>query len=316
MAQDALGAPAPDPQIGIVGVGAMGSALLERLRLAGAEAVVYDVDPAAMEAARSAGADLADSAADVARQSTIVDVVVRTDDEVLACTTGERGVLEGARPDTLLLLHSTVLPHTTRQVAEAARDRGVHVIDACMLGIPDAVRRGELVFLAGGPPELVERARPHLLNMAKDMRHMGPLGTGNVAKLVKNLVMGAETLVVHEAVQLAQSFGIPYVEALEMLRDTYGGSMLDRWERTFDPSRPEPTPSVGRNVFDKDIPLAGELARRSGLELDIIEHLAAASQRVAAARGQAASREGSLRSPLSMGEAGEARQGEPGEGAT
>lgn len=272
---------------GIVGVGNMGSALLARLKLAGVESIVYDIAPAAMERARAEGADLATSAAEVARSADIVDVVVRTDEEVLACTLGKQGVLEGAPPGALVLLHSTILPQTTRRVAEAASARGVHVIDACMLSVPEQVRRGELVFVVGGPPELFERARPHLLRMAKDVRHIGPLGTGNVAKLVRNLMTGAETLLLHEAIRLAEAGGIPYVQALEMLRETHTGTMLDRWQRTFDESGTNPTPRVGQNVMSKDIPLAGELARTYGLDLPVIEQLAEAGLRLAAGQGRA-----------------------------
>jgi 3-hydroxyisobutyrate dehydrogenase len=266
--------------VGMIGIGAMGSALLERLRLAHVEALVYDVSPAALESARAAGAEPAASPAEVGRASTIIDVVVRSDDEVLDCTVGERGALEGARPDTLVLLHGTILPETTRRVAEAARKRDVHVIDACMLGVPDAIRRGDLTFVVGGPDDLVERARPHLLNMGKAVRHMGPLGTGNVAKLVHNLKSGAETLLLYEIVRLAESEGLPYVQTLQMLHETTGESAVHRWERIFDPDGIDPTPRIGHNVMSKDVPLAAELARLSGLELPIIEELGAAALRL------------------------------------
>src|SRR5712692_6446365 len=148
--------------VGMVGVGAMGGALLHRLRLAGVRLTIYDKDAAAQEAAGAAGAALAPSAAAVAEAATIVDVVVVSDQDVLDCTLGPAGVLEGAQPGTLVLLHSTIHPRTTRQVAEAARERGVDVIDACMVGRPWFVREGQVCFLVGGSPDLVERARPHL----------------------------------------------------------------------------------------------------------------------------------------------------------
>ncbi len=83
-------------KVGIVGVGAMGSALLERLKLAGVEATVFDIAPSAVDAARSLGARVAPSAKAVAQASTIIDIVVRTDREVLDCTIGKDGILEGA----------------------------------------------------------------------------------------------------------------------------------------------------------------------------------------------------------------------------
>lgn len=268
-------------KVGIIGVGAMGSALLERLKLAGVQATAYDTYPPAREAAAEIGAGIAPSAAAVARSSTIIDVVVRTDEEVLDCTMGREGVLEGASPDTLVLLHSTILPQTTHRVAGAAKERKVHVIDACMSSVPAAVREGKLSFLVGGPSDLVERARPHLMRMGRRLLHMGPLGSGNAAKLIKNLVTGSEALIVHEAVQMGEAAGIPYREVLEMLRQLHAGSLVERWQKAFDPSGGNSTPRVGYNVFQKDIPLAADFGRHLGLDLPIIDQLSAAGLRLA-----------------------------------
>jgi len=160
--------------VGMIGVGAMGLALLERLKLAGVRATVYDSYPPAVEAARSLGCEIASSAADVARQSTLVDVVVRTDEDVVQCMTGLKGVLEKAASGTLVLLHSSILPQTVQQVAAAAHAKSVSVVDACMTGVPATVRAGELCFVVGGAGDLVARAEPHLLKMGKQVLHMGP----------------------------------------------------------------------------------------------------------------------------------------------
>lgn len=267
-------------KVGLVGVGAMGGALLERLKLAGVQATVYDSDTASLETARSLGAHIAKSAKAVAQTSTIIGVVVRTDQDVLDCMLGGDGVLEGTQAGALVLLHSTILPQTTRKVADAARKRGVHVIDACMLGVPTTVREGDLCWVVGGPVELVERARPHLLKMGKQIFHMGPIGSGNVAKLMRNLVTGSETLIIHEALQIGAAAGIPYREALEMMRQTRHESVLNRWQDRFDPSGTSSTPRVGRNIFDKDIPLAAELAHNYSLDLPVTEQLAVAGRRL------------------------------------
>ena len=95
-------------KIGFVGTGAMGSALLSRLKLANVVAAAFDIAPQAMEAARAEGAQTAPSAKAVAQGATIIDVVVRTDQEVLECMLGNNGVLEGAAPGSLVLLHSTI----------------------------------------------------------------------------------------------------------------------------------------------------------------------------------------------------------------
>src|SRR3970282_1079412 len=102
-------------KIGFVGTGAMGSALLSRLKLANVVATAFDIVPAAMERARAEGAEVTSSAKAVAQVSTIIDVVVRTDQEVLDCTLGSNGILEGAAPGSLVLLHSPIRPRTTQK---------------------------------------------------------------------------------------------------------------------------------------------------------------------------------------------------------
>ena len=261
-------------KIGFVGTGAMGSALLSRLKLANVQATAFDIAPRAMEAARAEGAQGALSAKAVAQASTIVDVVVRTDQEVLDCTLGKDGVLEGAAPGTLALLHSTIRPTTTKKVAEAAAEKRVYVIDACMTAVPTVVRQGGLTFLVGGQKALFDRAKPHLLNMAKDAVHMGPLGCGNVTKLFKNMVTAAEALIVYEALQIGKAGGIDYKAALGLLQKTKSQHILDRWDMRFDLSGGDLKFNAGINLYDKDLPLAAEVGKALGADIPVTEQLA------------------------------------------
>jgi len=271
-------------QIGMIGTGAMGLALLERLKHAGEKDVVcYDAHAPALNAATALGYHAATSVAEVARHATLIDIVVRTDQDMLDCVLGANGVLESGQPGTLLLLHSSILPQTVQQVAEAGRAKGICVIDACMTGVPDTVRAGKLSFVVGGADEDVERAKPHLLKMSQEIFHLGPIGTGAVGKLIKNMLGGAETLIVHEAIQIGIAGGIPYPKALEMMRRIGHDSVLNRWQRTFEPSGSDPLPRSGRNVLNKDIPLVAELARRLGTDTPITQRLEAAANRVVAA---------------------------------
>ena len=262
-------------KIGFVGTGAMGSALLSRLKLANVPAVAFDISPTAMEAARKEGAQTTTSAKAVAQASTMVDVVVRTDQEVLDCTMGKDGILEGAAPGTLVLLHSTIRPTTTKKIAEAAAETRVYVIDACMTAVPSAVRQGGLTFLVGGQKALFERAKPHLLNMAKDAVYMGPLGCGNVTKLFKNMVTASEALIVYEALQIGKAAGIDYKAALDLMQKTKSQNILDRWETRFDLSGGDLKFNVGTNLYDKDLPLAAEVGKTLGAVIPITEQLAA-----------------------------------------
>lgn len=261
-------------KIGFVGTGAMGSALLSRLKLANVPAVSFDIAAKAQEAARAEGAEPLNSAKEVAAASTIVDVVVRTDQEVLTCCLGDNGVLEGAAPGTLVLLHSTIRPTTTKKVAEAAADKRVNVIDACMTAVPRVVREGGLTFLVGGQKPFFERAKPHLRNMSKDVVHMGPLGCGNVTKLYKNMVTASEALIVWEALQMAKAAGISPKAALDLMQKTRSAHVLDRWEGRYQLNGSEITFTPGTNLYDKDLPLAADVGKALGAEIPVIEALA------------------------------------------
>jgi 3-hydroxyisobutyrate dehydrogenase len=262
-------------KIGFVGTGAMGSALLSRLKLANVTATAFDIAPAAMEAARREGAQTASSAKAVAQAATIIDVVVRTDQEVLDCTLGNDGILAGAAPGTLVLLHSTIRPTTTKKIAQAAAETRVYVIDACMTAVPSVVRQGGLTFLVGGQKALFDRAKPHLMNMAKDAFHMGPLGCGNITKLFKNMVTAAEALIVYEALQIAKAGGIDYRAALDLMQKTRSQHVLDRWDTRFDLTGGDLKFNPGTNLYDKDLPLAAEVGKALGASIPVTEQLAA-----------------------------------------
>jgi 3-hydroxyisobutyrate dehydrogenase-like beta-hydroxyacid dehydrogenase len=260
--------------VGFVGTGAMGTALLSRLQLVPIAATAFDVVPQALEQAKALGAEPVASAKAVAQRSTLIDVVVRTDQQVLDCTLGDESILEGASPGTLVLLHSTIHPSTTKQIAQAAADKRVYVIDACMTGVPSVARDGGLTFLIGGQKALFNRAKPHLLKMGKDAVYMGSLGSGNVTKLIKNLVTASEGLIIYEAIQIGRAAGIDYHAALELMRQTQSEPILNRWETRFDLSASELKFNSGANLYDKDLPLAAELGRALGADIPVTEELA------------------------------------------
>jgi 3-hydroxyisobutyrate dehydrogenase-like beta-hydroxyacid dehydrogenase len=173
-----------------------------------------------------------------------------------------------------VLLHSRIRPTTTKQVAEAAADKRVYVIDACMTGVPSVARDGGLTFLVGGQKALFNRAKPHLLSMGKDAVYMGPLGSGNVTKLIKNLVTASEALIIYEAIQIGKAAGIDYRAALELMKKTQSEPFLNRWETRFDLSGPELKFNSGANLYDKDLPLAADVGKALGADIPVTEELA------------------------------------------
>jgi 3-hydroxyisobutyrate dehydrogenase-like beta-hydroxyacid dehydrogenase len=257
----------------------LGRAFAGLLSRAGVDCAVYDVSDEALAAARHEGLDTAASPAELAARCRLVSVTVRDDAETLAATCSSDGVLAGGHADLLLALHSTIHPETVRQVSAQAEAGEIAVVEAPVVGRPAVIEAGDSVFLVGGETASIERATPYLLAIGRQAVPVGPLGSANVAKLMANLLKGAERLVLHEALQLGEAHGIEYVRALELLQALQAGqpTLLDRWPDAFDASGASSAPRTENlHFFDKDIPLAAVLGRAAGASLPITEQVAAA----------------------------------------
>jgi 3-hydroxyisobutyrate dehydrogenase-like beta-hydroxyacid dehydrogenase len=261
-----------DDPVGLVGVGKMGSALLSRLIAARAKVRAFDIKHSAMESARAGGAEAVASSAEAARGAKIIHVFVHNDEEIFDATLGENGVLAGADKGATVILHSTIMPATTQRVAEAAERQGVRVIDASVTSTPPYVRAGTAVFLVGGPDDVVAEIRPHLETIGSKVWHFGPLGTGNAAKLVKNLTNVMERVLWIEALTVAKAAGIDPRQYADMLKSVMRGSAISEWEKIIQIENGDIAPkSGGGNIFRKDVAHAIKLVRELGLTLPLTQ---------------------------------------------
>ncbi|MDX1483387.1 MAG: NAD(P)-dependent oxidoreductase [Alphaproteobacteria bacterium] len=251
--------------VGLVGVGAMGSALLKRLHLAGHAVKAYDIAEGQRAHAEAEGAEAVSSPAEAAQGCEIIHVFVRTDDEAEDAVLGAGGVLEGAAAGALVLLHSTVMPETTQRIAAEAEKHGVTVIDAPVTAVPRVVAAGDAVFLLGGSAEAVSRARTQLEALGKGVWHFGPVGCGNVAKIAKNFINAAERVVLAETLNMVEAGGLDVGTFLEMAVAEDGGSTVSRWERAFEIKDNHAHPRPASNLMNKDVGLAAKLADQQGI---------------------------------------------------
>ena len=214
-------------------------------------------------------------AAEASADVPCVHVFVRTGDEVLDATTGPGGVLKGAAPGTVVFLHSTINPVTTQQVAAAAAERGVVVLDAPVTAVPRKVREGGTVFLVGGDEDAVAAHRHHLEPLGAEVIRFGPLGAGNVAKIAKNRMNAAERGLLSEVMEIASSGGLDVARFMEMAVAEDGGSAISRWERALAIVDNHPVAKPASNVLDKDVVLAGELVEQYDLAAPVTRGAAA-----------------------------------------
>jgi 3-hydroxyisobutyrate dehydrogenase len=181
-------------------------------------------------------ADILESPAGLAEAVDLVGICVLTDDDVEQVVLGPNGVIEGVRPGTVVVIHSTVHPSTCLRIAAALAATGTEVLDAPVSGGGPAAENHQLLVMVGGDPIVFNRARPVLASFGDPIVHLGPLGTGQMAKLVNNLLLTGMLSLVHQAVELGRTFGIEPAALLTCLQrgssrsfalDLYAGMRQD-----------------------------------------------------------------------------------------
>jgi 3-hydroxyisobutyrate dehydrogenase len=261
--------------VGFIGLGNIGKPMAERLAEWPGGLWVYDVVPEAVAALEKKGAKAAASAADIAEHCSVVCVMVRDDDQVREVLAD---VLTTAAPGTVVVVHSTIHPHTAAELAETAAARGVQVLDAPVSGGSMGAAAGRLAIMCGGSSEAFERAREALGLMGEIVELLGPVGSGTRAKLARNLLHFVAFTAVGEAQRLAEAAGIDLELLGKIVRHTdglTGGAGAIMLRSTAAPmSADDPWRSIFEHVRalgEKDLRFATELARELGVSTPLAD---------------------------------------------
>jgi 3-hydroxyisobutyrate dehydrogenase len=262
-------------RVGFIGLGNMGAPMARHVVAAGHDVAVFDARREPVAELAAIGARAAMSPADVAPGAELVSVVVRDDEQVLDVTTGSGGVIASMDPDAVLAIHSTVTRGCLREVAEAAAERRVLVLDAGISGGVPGATAGTLLVIAGGPAATLEAARPGIEPWSREIVHVGDLGAGMAAKIARNYVQYACFGAVHEGQTLAQAAGVDLATFAHIVRSTNAVAMtdftLDRGDATVRPV--EELGAGGPALADaaalglKDLAVAEALADELGVAL-------------------------------------------------
>ncbi|MFK0107511.1 NAD(P)-dependent oxidoreductase [Streptomyces sp. NPDC091217] len=197
---------------GVIGLGMIGGGVARNIAAAGLPLTVYDIRHDAADGLTGVAASLG-SPADVARASDVVLISVVDAKQVREVLAGEHGLLGAGRRGLVVLLLSTVALSAVREFAALCAGHGATLLDAGVTQAGD----GRLVSMIGGPAEVVDRVRPVLDAFSKAVVHCGPVGSGMVTKIARNVVTYASWAVVREATSMAVRAGVDPERLIEVL---------------------------------------------------------------------------------------------------
>ena len=246
--------------VGFIGVGNMGNPMAGNVLKGGFPMAVYDRSAKAMENLVQAGAKAAASARDVADRSEIVLTCLPASPDVEALYLEPGGLVESARPGTILIDLSSVLPSTPRKLEPAAKKRGVHFLESPVSGGTSGAKAATLALMIGGDAEILKRAEPVLKCIGPNIFHVGPVGAGNIAKAINNMCACVNSLAMMEGLAVGLKAGLDPMVIHDVVKASSGGSKaLDRIPKAIIPRSFDP----GFKVFlmNKDLETFNTIAK-------------------------------------------------------
>ena len=204
-------------KVGMIGAGRMGQPMIGHLARKGFDIRAYDIDPGKRAAVEAKGGRWEADLAKLARECEVILVCVGFDKDLRDLLAPQGGLKECA-PGTIIAILSTVHPKTVVELAEMGARRGVHVADSTVCRGGKGADQGTLLTFIGGEAAVFERLKAVVAAYSSDIVHTGPVGTAQVAKAANNMVMWSCLIANHEALALAQRFGLDPEKLREALK--------------------------------------------------------------------------------------------------
>lgn len=252
-----------------IGLGVMGYPMAGHLKRAGHEVTVYNRTRTRAErwVAEHAGS-LAGTPAAAAREADVVFVCVGNDDDLRSVILGDTGALSGLREGAVLVDHTTASAKVARELAAVAADRQVGFLDAPVSGGQAGAERGQLSIMAGGAEDDFAKVQPVMAAYAKAMTLIGPVGSGQLTKMVNQITLAGLTEALAEALSFAQHAGLDVEKVLAAIGKGAAQSwMMDHRAQTMIEDRFDFGFAV--NWMRKDLGIALEEARANGASLPV-----------------------------------------------
>ncbi len=211
-------------RVGFIGLGIMGMPMARNLIKAGFEVVVYNRTASKADQMASEGAGKADSPGELAEVSPVVITIVSDTPDVESVILGENGVIEGIKPDSVVIDMSTISPQETQKIAARLKEKGTRMLDAPVSGGEQGAINGTLSIMVGGDAEIFERCLPVLRAMGQNIVHVGSNGMGQTVKLMNQILVTGNLNAVVEALVFAQKSGVDLEKAIDAVKGGAAGS--------------------------------------------------------------------------------------------
>lgn len=204
-------------RVGFIGLGSQGAPIARRIVDGGYETTLWARRSASLEPFADTAAKVAGSPAELAAVSDLVCLCVVGDGDVKEVLGGDTGVLAGLAPGGIIAIHSTVHPDTCREIAAGAAQQDISVLDAPVSGGEPAAKAGTLLVMVGGDDDVVQRVRPVFATYADPVVHLGAVGSGQVAKILNNLLFSANLGAAMSTLELGEALGVPRDRLCEVI---------------------------------------------------------------------------------------------------
>jgi 3-hydroxyisobutyrate dehydrogenase len=212
--------------VALLGLGTMGAGMAANLLKAGFSLSVYNRTATKAQTLIKAGARFASTPAEAVKDALVIITMLSDDAASREVWLGNDGALKATGKGAILIESSTVSPAWVTELAEAASQRGVELLDAPVTGSRMQAEAGQLSFLVGGSDTTLERALPMLKAMSKEIIHLGPLGSGAKMKLINNFLCGVQVASLAEGLAWIERSGLNREKALTILKAGAPGSPL------------------------------------------------------------------------------------------
>jgi len=210
--------------IAFIGLGNMGGPMALQLVKAGYRVNAFDLNPTALETFKAEGGQAAGSASEAVQGVDVVITMLPASRHVEDLFLGEGQLLSQLAAGTLVIDSSTIAAATSQKVAQAAEAAGIDFIDAPVSGGTGGAIAGTLTFMVGSSSAALERARPLLETMGKNIFHAGAVGAGQTAKICNNMLLGILMIGTSEAIALGAANGLDPKVLSEIMRRSSGGN--------------------------------------------------------------------------------------------